>query len=1082
MKAFANLTDPRIPNAIAWGSAALGMLFPILALIGWIWKIPALSRIEEQFPPMTPNTAIMLIASSLSFAFQQSKKRNLFKTIIAKLLSLFTLVLSSLTFSEFLFDRDLKIDSLLAAVNRNAFQGSSRPSAEAALFLILCSFALLFSHVQFKERFNVQQVFGLFISALSEFFLIGYLTDSTVMYSKLYPGPNSGIALPTLLSIFFLSIAMLTAQPKKGFMATVFGASSGGVVLRNLFWLIILIPVTVTYFLKLIRNFGIHDPALETAYEIMFTIVVFFFFIWKIAKRLEKLDAEKTQAVETLNQSEIFYRTLISSASEAIFISDAKGNYKYVNRNACSFTGYSENELIGKNIAYILPPEELPRLRLDLTELSSESKTSEISDWNFKRKDGQIIPGEVSVKRLPTGDLVAYVRDLTQRKLQEALLTKWKHLFENAGWGVAIGQPRDNTIGLINPAFVKMYGCNSAEELIGRPVIELFATECRKDLPEHLNIATKNGHHSFESIHVRKDGSHFPVFIDISVVCGTDGRPDFRAVNVRDITQEKKAELEIKAAEQKWKTLLESFSDAIIVADQNGTIDFINNQTTQYFGYSPQELIGQKVELLVPDRYRKHHVGLRENYMKHPVSRPIESGSGQLYGRKKNGSEIPVEISLSPTLINEKRSVIAAIRDISEKVKSEIQKRFLDQLVQLLNESLDLEVMLEKIARLSVQEFSDWCVIDLTTGEKQINRVLAIHRDPKKKQTIEHFRVRFPPKINTTQGVRQSIRLKKAILSRDIDENKLMELGQDLEWSKTMLDLGVKSYLVVPLIARNNVLGSISFVAANLNYDESDLHFAEEVSNRAALSMDNARLYNEATAAIRSREDTLAIVSHDLKNPIAAITLNAEMLYQLTLTENTFNASKRVVFEKQTASIKRSANTAERLILDLLDFVKIESGNLRIEKKSESTSEILDEVSTLMKPMADERNLKLMIHDTEALKVNCDRHRIVQALGNLMGNAIKFSKKGSVIDVSVALTSQNEVLFSVKDNGSGISPEALEHIFERYWQPEETKKQGTGLGLSIVKGIIETHRGRVWAESTLGKGSTFFFTLPLSPT
>jgi len=228
----------------------------------------------------------------------------------------------------------------------------------------------------------------------------------------------------------------------------------------------------------------------------------------------------------------------------------------------------------------------------------------------------------------------------------------------------------------------------------------------------------------------------------------------------------------------------------------------------------------------------------------------------------------------------------------------------------------------------------------------------------------------------------------------------------------------------------------------------------------------------EAERSSQAREDLLAIVSHDLKNPLSAIRLNSELLSKYPGIQE--GAAKRSL-----TSINQSADRAMHLIQDLLDFEKIRTGRLSVDLKPASSKQILEDVCEMMSSIAREKSLRLeLLEPASDLFVLCDRERIMQALSNLIGNAIKFTAEGGMIQISCS-KSREGALFSVRDSGPGIPEEHQLHLFDRYWQAKTTARFGTGLGLSITKGILEAHHGRIWVESKLGQGSTFSFMIPM---
>jgi signal transduction histidine kinase len=228
----------------------------------------------------------------------------------------------------------------------------------------------------------------------------------------------------------------------------------------------------------------------------------------------------------------------------------------------------------------------------------------------------------------------------------------------------------------------------------------------------------------------------------------------------------------------------------------------------------------------------------------------------------------------------------------------------------------------------------------------------------------------------------------------------------------------------------------------------------------------------EAERASKSREDLIAVVSHDLRNPLSAIKLNANLLERMPDINKNSHASKII------KTIVRSTDRASRLIQDLLDFEKIRAGQLSIELHPTTSMHILNELNEMMAPIATKNLLELSVREPiSTISMTCDKDRLIQALSNLVGNAIKFTSEGGKIEIGCIGEHEN-VQFFVRDTGPGISPEHQLHLFDRYWQASNTTRQGAGLGLAITKGIVEAHRGKIWVESRLGEGSTFWFEIP----
>ena len=286
------------------------------------------------------------------------------------------------------------------------------------------------------------------------------------------------------------------------------------------------------------------------------------------------------------------------------------------------------------------------------------------------------------------------------------------------------------------------------------------------------------------------------------------------------------------------------------------------------------------------------------------------------------------------------------------------------------------------------------------------------------------------------------------------------------------LKSGADEYLVKPFSA-NELL-------ARVNAQLTVSHLRQQtVQAERAHAEEASRLLAAAERATRSREETLAIVSHDLRSPLGTISAAAELL-QRSLGNDARDAQRR----KHTDSIRRAVGRMNRLVGDLLDLASIDSGSLSLEPRPHTAEELLREVRETFEPQAVEKGITFQTEAASHLPpVPCDKERVLQVLGNLISNALRFTPPGGTVRVRAELEPGPECLrFSVADTGPGIPPEAQPHIFDRYWHAAQKRREGHGLGLSIAKGIVEGHGGRIQLESLPGAGTTFSFSLPLAPT
>jgi PAS domain S-box-containing protein len=507
--------------------------------------------------------------------------------------------------------------------------------------------------------------------------------------------------------------------------------------------------------------------------------------------------------------------------------------------------------------------------------------------------------------------------------------------------------------------------------------------------------------------------------------------------------------------------------------------EYLNPRVEILFGYAPSELIGQPIEILLPDYLREKHKKIRANYLENPRTRPMGLGL-DLLARKKNGELFPVDISLGTSRAqNGSIQVAAVIRDMSERKLLENRQTILARLGEALSDHLGLDARLQSAAIILSESLCDWVTIDLISDHGGVRRVAVANSNPAQAEILTRLKNDSPSHLQT-DGVLRCIRDQKPALVSSLDWSEIdLKYQTEPEDLKLYKELGILSYMRFPLTARGTPRGVITLKSQNSNFNEVDLQFGKVVVDRIALALDNARLYEEAVEAVRIREDILAIVAHDLRNPLTALKLSQQLLLRkVNLSELNLSDLDLSGIQRLLKSMEYSVNQAISLTSDLLDFGKMGAGRFSVELLSEDPQSLIQEVISSFKTKADAIGAVL---DTEAFysfsPILADRKRVIQVFSNLIGNSLKFAGGGGTISVGSRDSSADETLFSVRDRGPGIPEDVLPFLFDRYWQPDRTRQQGTGLGLFIAKGIVESHGGKIWVESKLGEGTTFSFTL-----
>jgi signal transduction histidine kinase/putative methionine-R-sulfoxide reductase with GAF domain len=454
---------------------------------------------------------------------------------------------------------------------------------------------------------------------------------------------------------------------------------------------------------------------------------------------------------------------------------------------------------------------------------------------------------------------------------------------------------------------------------------------------------------------------------------------------------------------------------------------------------------------------------------------------GKTIGVAHIGSVTAAEFSeedklLFRTMASRATSVIVQAQLVADLRRTENAQRFLADASKELAQSLDYPTTLGRIAHLAVPAIADWCVVDLVE-DGTIRRVSVAHTDPGKEKLAEDLGNWYPTDPNAPTGVPNVVRTGRPEWQPEITEAELTAAAQDdPEHLRMLSELGLKAYVIVPIISRElSVLGTIALVTAESKrrYSEADLRIAEDLARRVATAIENARLYSQATNAIQVREQILAIVSHDLRNQLGVIATGASLLeLKVSGLKGAADAKKPI------ETIQRTAKNMQHLVGDLLDMASIQAGTFSLDLQIVELKPILRESFEAHEPVARAKGVEVQsAFAVDGIKVSCDRDRILQVLSNLLGNAIKFSESGDSVTLR-AEPQEREVLLAVSDTGPGIPPDELHSLFEAYRTLQPRRKTGTGLGLYITKGIIQRHGGRIWVESELGAGATFFFTLP----
>jgi signal transduction histidine kinase/FixJ family two-component response regulator len=390
-----------------------------------------------------------------------------------------------------------------------------------------------------------------------------------------------------------------------------------------------------------------------------------------------------------------------------------------------------------------------------------------------------------------------------------------------------------------------------------------------------------------------------------------------------------------------------------------------------------------------------------------------------------------------------------------------------------LGASLEYETTLQKVARLVVADFADWCLVDVVDRRGRVRDVAVAHRAEDKEELARSLVRKLPQLPNAPHGVARVLRtLQPESHNSDADEPGPLGHYLGAEYPDALRELGARSYICVPMAAGEKAIGAITYVRGSDSpiYVEKDLSLAEELARRAGMAIENAMLHRRTAEAVRERDELLAIFSHDVRNLLNTINRNVEIMRQKGAGPTDPECLDR---------ISHAAQRMKRLVDDTLDVSRVEGSGLPLDMHAHDVEALVSDAVDAIWNAARIKGVNVESHVLPGLRLLCDPTRMFQALVNLLDNAIRHSPDGGRVVVE-ARAERAHVTFSISDAGPGISEEELPHVFDRFWQGRRQHRAGAGLGLTIVKGVVEGHRGRIWVESTPGQGATFRFEVPLN--
>jgi len=635
-------------------------------------------------------------------------------------------------------------------------------------------------------------------------------------------------------------------------------------------------------------------------------------------------------------------------------------------------------------------------------------------------------------------------------------------------------------VWMMNPIAEQLTGWTQSDAL-GRPLVEVFnivnettrqtvENPALRSLQEGVIVGLAN-----HTVLVARDGRECQIDNSAAPIRDDSNKIVGSVLVFRDVSALKRSQKALTESEGRFRQLADAQPQIVWTARADGTIDYMNLQWTEFTGLPATAGNAGWAQVVHPEDMAV----ARERWATSVrIGVPFEM---ELRLLEQHTHSYRWHLLRTVPAHDDAANVVRWFgtgTDIHQQKRAAESSRYLAEASATLAGVVDFESTLQKVASLAVPYFADWSAVDVANDDGTFRRLAVAHENSDKVALAHALTRDYPPDPDAPGGAFAVFRTGQSEIVAEISDEMLVQGTQDARHLELIRSLGLRSYICVPLVVSGEPIGVLTFATAESGraYTDLDLALATELAQRAGVALENFRLYEALRDADRRKDEFLATLAHELRNPLAPIRNSLQILKMPQVDAETV--------EKSRLMMERQVHHLVRLVDDLLDVSRVMRGKIELRKERIEVATVVARAFETVQPLIDAQGHRLEVSlPSESLLVEVDPVRIAQVVGNLLTNAAKYSDSNRSIWLTAARVG-GEAELRVRDTGIGIASNMLAHIFELFVQVDQasTRAQGgLGIGLTLVKNLVEMHHGRVEARSAgLGEGSEFIVRLPLA--